>query len=82
MRIPFGGGFNNDEDLLRLRLLVHGDTVSLLVAHFASHRLSPFDYTSPRGKVKGVIRKMIGSFPLRATQADILAREINQTEGP
>lgn len=83
--VDMGGG-SSQEDLLTARLLIHGDTVRVISAHLASHRLDQEDYnvvaTPDKEKVKGVMSKMKRSFRLRSAQAKLMRREIDQTSEP
>lgn len=79
-RIPFNGGYANNEDLLKLRLRVHNDTVTLLVAHFASYRLDGSNYKN--GPNLSMLARLRHSFGARSRQALILKKEIDATKGP
>ncbi|WP_126244725.1 endonuclease/exonuclease/phosphatase family protein [Chitinophaga rhizosphaerae] len=79
-RIPFKGGYGRDEDLLRLRLLVHGDTVGLLVAHFASYQLNSDQYNFRRAILPFSGRRLTKR--LIAQQANILKDEMEKIPEP
>ncbi|RPD40295.1 endonuclease/exonuclease/phosphatase family protein [Chitinophaga barathri] len=85
-RIAFNGGYKGNEDLLKVKLLVHGDTVQVLTGHLSSYRLNGKDYQavgSPDGgKIKSVMGKMRRSFANRVTQAQIMAAEISKSQYP
>lgn len=85
-RIAFQGGYKNNEDLVSVKLLVHGDTVQLLTAHLSSYRLNTGDYDAvggtDGGKIKSVMGKMRRSFAHRAKQAEIMAGEVRKSRYP
>ncbi|WP_298707432.1 endonuclease/exonuclease/phosphatase family protein [Chitinophaga sp.] len=78
--IDFKGGYNRNEDLLRLRLNVHGDTTTLLVAHFASYQLSNELYNLSRALLPYVGRRKTKK--LIAWQADVMKEEVNKSRYP
>lgn len=85
-RITFNGGYLGNEDLIRVRLLIRGDTVQLLTAHLSSHKLNGHDYEAvgrpDGGKIKSVMGKMRRSFANRVHQARIMAAEIGNSKYP
>nr|WP_236023384.1 endonuclease/exonuclease/phosphatase family protein [Chitinophaga chungangae] len=85
-RIAFRGGYKNNEDLVSVKLLVHGDTVQLLTGHLSSYRLNTGDYdavgSTDGGKIKSVMGKMRRSFANRVRQAEIMAGEVAKSKYP
>ncbi len=79
-RIPFHGGYNRNEDLVRLRLLVHSDTMTLLVAHFASYQFKNNQYNLARAILPYAGRR--ATKRLIAEQANILQQETTKTDDP
>lgn len=78
-------GEDGSEDMIDARLLIHGDTVRILSAHLASHKLNHQEYavvTAPNNRARGVLRKMRSSFGLRSMQAQLIRKEIATTKGP
>lgn len=79
-RIEFHGGFSRKEDLVRVRLRIHEDTTTLLVAHFASYQLDSDQYNIGRALLssggRGQTKQLI------ARQADIMNNEIDHAKHP
>ncbi|MGX5818265.1 endonuclease/exonuclease/phosphatase family protein [Chitinophaga lutea] len=83
-RVKLFGG-NTGEDMISARLLIHGDTIRLLSAHLASHKIESGDYHILHleyDKMQRMGRRMRQSFHLRTLQAHILREEAERTAGP
>lgn len=79
-RIDFKGGYNRNEDLVKVKLQVHEDTISLLVGHFASYQLENDQYNIRRAVMPFAGRRRTKQ--LIAHQAEIVQEEVSKTAGP
>lgn len=75
----------NPESLIKATILKGDDTIQVFTTHLASYRFKQDDFEAIDDATKNkwaVIKKMKNAFQLRASQAEVVAKEINENDYP